>query len=158
MKSMTDMNLRVLALVGLLLAPEAFALMPPHVSHTVPAQGEDLLGETVVFHGFSLEYAESTDVTVLDLTTSKPVEHSTELNCHWEGHDPPGHVGGTQQQCELMVTLKGLELEHRYKAVYMDTELEFGWAGPAPSGPAPAVPQPDSIPEAGTPAGDEATD
>ncbi len=128
----------------LLLAPEALALMPPHVSHTVPAQGEDLHGDTLVFHGYSLEYAESTDVIVLDLATSKPVEHSTELNCHWEGHDPPGHVGGTQQQCELMVTLKGLEAGHRYKATYMDTELEFGWAGPA---------QPDQ--DAPPPVGDE---
>ncbi len=144
------MATRSLALAGLLLlAPEALALMPPHVSHTVPASGETLQGDTIVFHGYSLEYAESTDVVVVDLATSKSVEHSTDLNCHWEGHDPPGHVGGTQQQCELMVTLEGLEVGRRYKAVYMDTELEFDWAGPAQPEPAPAAPEPPVVPEAG---------
>jgi hypothetical protein len=149
--------MRVLALAGaLLLAPEALALMPPHVNHTVPAQGEALVGEVIVFHGYSLRYADDEEVVVTDLTTSAPVEHSTELECEWEGHDPPGHVGGTQQRCELKVTLKGLELGHRYKATYMDTELEFDWSGPAPAAPAPSTPAPEppSVPEA-TP---EATD
>ncbi len=134
----------------LLFAPEALALMPPHVDRTVPAHGETLEGEVLVFHGYSLAYGEPSDVAVTDLTTSAAVELSTELDCQWEGEDPPGHVGGTQQRCELRVTLKGLESGHRYRAVYLDTELEFDWAGPAqpvPEAPPPVGDEPAEVPE-----------
>jgi hypothetical protein len=143
--------MRAAALAGLLLlAPEALALMPPHVSHTEPASGSSLVGNTIIFHGYSLEYAESQDVVVVDPATGRAVEHSTELDCQWEGEDPPGHVGGTQLRCELRVTLEGLEAGRLYKASYMDTELEFTWVGPAPAQPAPA---PEQNP---APAGDPA--
>ncbi len=144
--------MRTALFAGLLLvAPEALALMPPHVSHTVPAHGETLVGATVVFHGYSLEYAEDSDVKVIDLATEQPVRLDTELDCSWEGHDPPGHVGGTQLRCELKVTLKGLEAGHRYRASYMDTTIEFDWAGPAEPAPTPEAP-------AEPPTGSESTD
>lgn len=145
--------MHALALAGLLaLASEATALMPPHVNHTVPASGETLQGEVIVFHGYSLRYADDEEVVVTDLTADAPVEHASELVCEWEGEDPPGHVGGRQQRCELKVTLRGLEAGHRYRASYMDTEIEFAWSGPAQS--APPDPEPATIPEAGA----EATD
>ncbi len=135
------------------LAPEALALMPPHVSHTVPANGETLEGDTIVFHGYSLEYADTSDVTVVNISTSEPVELSTALDCQWEGDDPPGHVGGTQLRCELKVTLQGLQAGHRYKASYMDTELEFTSAG------APATPEPEApVPAPTAPPTPETTD
>ncbi len=129
-----------------MLCQEALALMPPHVDRTVPAHGETLTGDTLVFHGYSLEYAEE-QVEVVDLLTQRPVEFDAQLDCQWEGEDPPGHVGGTQLRCELKVTLKGLEVGHRYRARYLDTELEFGWEPPAPPPEAPAVP-PDPAPAA----------
>jgi hypothetical protein len=158
MNSLHQTLVRGLLACAILFAPEALALMPPHVSHTVPAPGEPLQGDTIVFHGYSLEYADDADVSVIDLATERPVAFSTVLDCAWEGHDPPGHVGGTQLRCELKVTLTGLEPGHRYRATYMDTALEFHWDGPAPAAP-PAQEKQAPPADPGTvpaPSGDEA--
>jgi hypothetical protein len=142
--------MRAVALVGLtLFASEALALMPPHVSSTVPGDGGTLQGDTVVFHGYSLEYADDA-VSIIDLATERPVQHAAALDCQWEGHDPPGHVGGTQLRCELKLTLEGLEPGHRYRASYLDTTIEFEWEGPAPEpagAEAPPPPAPPTAPE-----------
>jgi|ETNmetMinimDraft_15_1059895.scaffolds.fasta_scaffold26493_2 hypothetical protein len=125
--------------------------MPPHIDETVPEHGGVLADDTVILRGYSLEYADLAELDAHCLTTERGVVSHTVRNCEWVGSDLAGHVGGTQQRCELRVTLEGLTGGNRYRISFLDTVVEFV-VEHAPEPPDPKEPSPPVL--EGSPAGE----
>ncbi len=114
----------------------AAALMPPHTTDSDPKNGGDLQGRTVIFYGYSLDYAEK-KADVVDLRGNRRVPATVEVHCRWQGK---GDCEGCQQQrCEARVSLAAVEKDHRYRITYLDVTItvralasELGGTRPLP--------------------------
>ena len=108
------------ALAVLLLSSVALALMPPHTRSSVPPDGGELQGRIIIFHGYSLTYAERR-ADASDLETRRPVQATVEVSCVPEGQGScPGCV---QQKCQARVTLAAVVRDHRYRVKYHDRTI-----------------------------------
>jgi hypothetical protein len=148
----------------------ALALMPPHVDSTEPKNGGTMVGNVVLFHGYSLDYADR-EATVVDLNAAASdatkrktkkakrgaakkgagaqadatakVAATVEVSCEWVGDGDC--AGCKQQKCTATVTLAAVVAGHRYKVTYVDTTVEVvagPTAKPVPTKPVPTKPVP----------------
>ena len=108
----------------------ARALMPPHVTGTVPEDGGILKGATVIIKGYSLQHAPEEPV-VTDLTTGEKVPLVTTVTCKERG-DPDGPPGSLQFYCTQKVTLFDVIPDHRYELKYLETTVRFTTAAAEP--------------------------
>ncbi len=104
-------------LLVLVAASTAWALMPPHTTRAEPGDGGELRGRVIVFHGYSLDYADKV-ATALDVEAKRPVATTVEVSCEWVGKGDC--AGCRQQQCQATVTLAAVVAEHHYKVEYLD--------------------------------------
>ncbi|MCO4760083.1 MAG: hypothetical protein KC502_01155 [Myxococcales bacterium] len=95
----------------------AMALMPPHVAKTEPADGGQLQGRTVIFHGYTLNLGAKDSVKVTDLTAKRELTATTKVQCKTVGKgDCPGC---TQRKCQVIVTLPTTTAGHRYEVTVL---------------------------------------
>lgn len=136
----------------LLAAPLALALMPPHTTRAEPGEGGELKGRAIVFHGYSLDYADKV-ATALDVEAKRPVATTVEVHCEWVGKGDC--AGCRQQQCQATVTLAAVERDHHYKVEFLDTTVTV--KATTTEGAAPAKgepPAPGDAPKADPPKAD----
>ena len=65
-------------------ASAALALMPPHTTRAEPGEGGELAGRTLIFHGYSLDYADKVAIA-LDVEAKRTVATTVEISCEWVG-------------------------------------------------------------------------
>lgn len=112
-----------LIIAGLFTAGAAMALMPPHVSGTVPENNGMLAGDTFVLHGYSLEYAPTETLQVIDLTSGQAAPIRRDMQCKWEGEgDCPGC---RQQACTMTIKLLSPSPGHTYEFRFLDENYRF---------------------------------
>lgn len=97
------------------------ALMPPHINSSIPENGGNLLGDTVLFFGYSLSYGDAENLKVIDLTTSSEVETSSDLNCASEGEG--NSEGCVQMKCILAITIKEIIPTREYEISFAGTNI-----------------------------------
>lgn len=110
----------------LLLSHRVVALMPPHVTETVPQAGGILQGDTVFIYGYTLTFANIGLTTVHDLTSNEHVPIATQISCVEEGEGDM--AGAAQLYCTLMVKLNQLCPGHEYRLTldpYLETTIHF---------------------------------
>ncbi len=102
------------------------ALMPPHVTKTVPGDGGVLEGDVVLIEGFSLKYANIEKRLKIVASTGKVVPFSHALACRSVGEcDDDSKPGACQQKCELKVTLKDVPSGTRMTLTFLKTKITF---------------------------------
>jgi hypothetical protein len=112
--------------VVMLFSTVASALMPPHISSSVPKDGGVLNGNTVLIEGYSLKYAPLKDLVVMDMDTNEKIDADTDLKCSWiDNCGEKDEVGCEQQKCELKVTIKKVISGHKYKLILGEDTIEF---------------------------------
>ena len=137
----------VVLIVTLCLAGPAVALMPPHVTKTVPADGGVLYGNTIEIHGYSLNYAGSKPQVFID-GRDEPLAVTTRLDCRGEGEG--ARPGSRQVRCVLYVTMAEVVPGLAYRLSFLRTEIGFtGGPPPVPMEPTPRPP--DATPPARNP-------
>ncbi len=104
-------------------AASAYALMPPHITETVPEDSGILAGDTVIFYGYTLSGMDLSEIKVTDLTAQESVPVKTHLSYEWEGK---GNQPGAQQQfCTLKITLEKITPGHQYEVSVLETKITF---------------------------------
>ena len=122
-----------LIVVGIFTAGAAMALMPPHVSGTIPENNGLLQGDTFVLHGYTLDYAQTESLEVIDLASGRTAPIKKDLKCQWEGEgDCPGC---RQQACTMTIKLLSPEPGHTYEFRFLDENYRFTVAPQAGSTP-----------------------
>jgi hypothetical protein len=122
------MNLKTIWLIimiaaGIMAAGSVIALMPPHVDGTVPDNHGIIKGDTVVLHGYSLGYAATEKVQVLDVATGKFTPIRRNLECRWEGEgDCPGC---RQQACTFTIKLLAPVPGHTYEFRFLEETYRY---------------------------------
>jgi hypothetical protein len=102
------------------------ALMPPHIQSTIPPHEGILGGDTFLFHGYSLEYAEAGSLKVILVKTGEAVEHTTKTSCTLEGQcDEPSPPGSCQEKCEMRVFLKHILPGEQYEIHFLEWKSRF---------------------------------
>ena len=105
----------------------AAALMPPHITRTVPESGGVLAEPLVEIHGYTLGLAGPDDLKVVDLNTGQTVAVDPDMDCQWEGEgDCPGCK---QERCVLRVRLLRACSGHEYEIEYLEQKLRFTYGG-----------------------------
>lgn len=120
-----NINIAWLFCLSILLIPAfAAALMPPHVTDTIPAQGGRLEGAVLEIRGYSLEYTDlKKELRVIDLDSKKAMPIEPKLSCEWKGKgDMPG---ARQQYCILKVKIIGLVPGKEYELQFLDVSVKF---------------------------------
>lgn len=114
---------RLAAMAGcalLLAASSVSALMPPHTTRAEPGEGGDLTGRAIVFHGYSLDYADKV-ATVVEVETKAAVANAVDVQCEWVGKGDC--EGCRQQKCHATVTLVAVVRDRHYKVEFLDTSV-----------------------------------
>ena len=115
-----------LMLVSVLVLPVAvFALMPPHMTGSVPPEGGTLTSPKITIKGYSLKYAGQA-LSVWDVTANRRIEVDPDLDCKVVGQgDCPGCK---QQRCTMTIVLPRICPGHRYE-VRLDNQIYGYTAG-----------------------------
>jgi len=121
-----QLHIGVVACVLFFGITHSLALMPPHIQSTIPPNEGVLEGDTFLFHGYSLEYAESDSLKVILVKTGESVEHTTKTSCTLEGKcDEESRPGSCQEKCEMRVTLKQVLPGEQYEIHFLDWKSRF---------------------------------
>ena len=99
------------------------ALMPPHITRTVPEDGGVLKGNTVILYGYTLASADLNEITVTDLSTKETIPIKTDLRYTWEGKGR--QPGARQQFCTLKIMLEKVTPGHVYEISFLETTIRF---------------------------------
>ena len=119
-------------LLGLLLWPHPSpALMPPHLTGSVPEAGGVLATDTMRLDGYTLFKPEPNQLTLTDLTTGQAAGWEvTEVNCEDEGDWERAQTddGAIQFRCALFLRLTAPMAGHEYELLFLDTPIRFTYA------------------------------
>jgi hypothetical protein len=128
----------LLVLASLSLPVRTFALMPPHVNKTSPADGEELADKTIELRGYTLNILDlREELEVVDETAEEPVAFETDLECEQQGPSD-GPPGSQQDYCVLRVELAQTTPGHTYRLSFLDTTIRVTAASPEASTSEPA--------------------
>jgi len=122
-KLLKTLYIYFILLISIVFVQNLYALMPPHVTGSLPENGGVISGNTLEIYGYSLTYSDIGDYQIIDLTTNGPVETTSELSCEWVGEgDCPGCK---QQSCVFLIILQQTLQGHEYKVTFSDSNLDF---------------------------------
>jgi len=104
----------------------ALALMPPHIQSATPPNEGVLEGQTFVFSGYSLEYADAKKLKVILVKTGEEIEYTTETSCTLEGKcDDNARPGSCQEKCEMRVNLNKVVPGEQYEIHFLEWKSRF---------------------------------
>lgn len=114
--------------LALLLAAPARALMPPHLTGSMPEDGGVLVGDIVLLEGYTLYLPEPGQLVVTDLASGQEVPWETaDLSCQDEGDWERAQTddGAIQFRCELRIRLLAPEIGREYELRFLDRVIRF---------------------------------
>lgn len=121
-KRLVGSYVAIMLFIFLFYSQNLSALMPPNIKSSIPENEGILLGDTVRFYGYSLNYGDTENLKVIDLTTGDELETSSDLTCVSEGKG--NSEGCVQLECILAITLKENIPMHEYEISFVDSNIE----------------------------------
>ena len=119
-------------MLAFLVSPSpSLAIMPPHITGSVPESGGVLTADTVLLQGYTLYRPEQDQLELLDATSGEPAAWEVAgLTCRDEGDWEKAQTddGAIQFNCDLAIRLLDPVPGHAYTLTFLDWTIGFTYS------------------------------